>query len=121
MLLLLALLSLLLLLLLKHELLQLQLLQLLLQSLVNIVGGPTVHNHVRLIVDGDHITIGVVVVKSSLLWIVRWSLTLPLCLWGFVRRSPILPEQPSEGVSDPTKVELLRLWKLLEGRPSQLV
>ena len=97
----------------------------LLQSLVNIVGGPSVHDHIRLIVNGDHISIGVVVVgwiESSLLWIVRRPLlALTLGLRRFVGRSPILPEQPGERVGQATKVELLRLLELLEGRPSQLV
>ena len=97
----------------------------LLQSLINIVGGPSVHNHVRLVVDGNHIPIGIVVVGpriESSLWIVRGPLTLTLG-W-FVGRPSILPQQSSERVgqaTNPTKVELLRLLKLLEGRPSQLV
>ena len=93
--------------------------------MVNIVGGPSIHNHVWLIVDGDHIGIRVVVVypgiESSLLWIVRGPLILTLGLCWFVRRSPILAKQSSERVRNPTKVELLRLLELLEGRPSQLV
>ena len=98
----------------------------LLQSLINVVWSPSVHNHIRLVVDGDHITIRIVAVwiESSLLWIVRGPLTLTLVLRGFVGRPPILPEQSSEGVGQPTnpaKVELLRLLELLEGRSSQLV
>ena len=50
-------LALLLLLLLKHELLQLQLLQLLLQTLVNVVRSASIHHHIRLTVDRDHILV----------------------------------------------------------------